>query len=306
MATEYQQPTISPEMDSKIPILLLKTKSTPRDRYEEYFEELGGGCYRPVFIPVLQHTMLQSSLETMSVYIMQKAFAGPSRKYGGVIFTSQRAVEAFAHIVSQMSDINTLIDADTVFYVVGPATRRAVESMKLERPILGEETGNGEALAAYTLKDYNSRWRNVEPKPALLFPVGEQRRDIIPKMLQSEDLPVQDRIKVEEIEVYATIEHPDFADLYHKEWEAGVPNEQWTVVFSPSGCQTMLGISGLRDNKSQGDRTKQPNTKIATIGPTTKAYLEKEFDYEPDVCAPSPTPESLGDAIHALRSQKSD
>ena len=293
-------------MDDKIPVILLKTKSAPIDRYQEYFESLEDGKYSPIFIPVLQHQMLDSSLSDISSLISTKAFHSTSaRKYGGIIFTSQRAVEAFTHIVKQFDNVDDLIDDTTVLYVVGPATARAVTAIGLSCPVLGEETGNGEALASFILKDYNTRWPQSLPKPGLLFLVGEQRRDIIPRTLQAETLPPENRILVNELEVYKTAEHPDFENLFRREWEKREHLEQWVVVFSPSGCRTVLRVLQLVDEKTgKYSPGRQTATRLATIGPTTKAFLRREFDFEPHVCSTHPTPENLGDSIHSFRQQE--
>jgi len=291
-------------MAKKIPVILLKTKSVPVDKYQEYFESLGNGSYDPKFIPVLQHQMLESALSQISNLISSHSFlSSDSRKYGGIIFTSQRAVEAFEHVVKGLEQSNELFDRKAIFYVVGPATSRAVRSIGLSCPILGEETGNGEALAEFILKDYNSRWSEAVEKPALLFLVGEQRRDIIPKTLQADTLAEREKIIVDELEVYKTAEHPDFEEQFRHKWAEHEQDDQWVVVFSPSGCRTMLQVLGVLNDEGNFDQTKHMTTKVATIGPTTKAFLGKEFHFEPQVCSPNPTPESLGDAIHLYHSK---
>lgn len=79
------------------PILLLKTKSTPHDGYEEFFSARG---YHPIFVPVLEHRFNAPSLdEVKKLFISGSLNPGPERKYGGLIFTSQRAVEGFARLV---------------------------------------------------------------------------------------------------------------------------------------------------------------------------------------------------------------
>lgn len=83
------------------PILLLKTKSSPQDSYEEYFSAHG---YSPVFIPVLEHHFHEQNLRWVRELFDSGALQpGPDRKYGGLIFTSQRAVEGFASVVSALS-----------------------------------------------------------------------------------------------------------------------------------------------------------------------------------------------------------
>jgi uroporphyrinogen-III synthase len=291
--------------DQKIPIHLLKTKSTPIDRYEEYFNSIGDGCYSPGFIPVLKHQFIDSALDQIQSLLSSRGLlSGSQRQYGGVIFTSQRAAEAFINVFRGIDEASNLIDERTVLYVVGPATKNALTNLGLPCPLLGEETGNGEALAAFILDDYNTRWPGHGDKPGLLFLTGEKHRDVIPKTLQAESLPCTRRARVDELEVYKTIEHPGFEEACRQEWSKAADREQWVVVFSPSGCQTVLKVLELLDEASERyDRSRQSCTKIATIGPTTKAFMLKRFNFEPQVCAPSPSPEGVGEAIQSYRNQ---
>jgi len=315
----------------KIPVLLLKTKSIPADGYEEYFKALSGGAYSPHFVPVLEHKFNTQSLDKIKSLILEKAFttSPDHRIHGGIIFTSQRAVEALSSIVSSLqrttSDINDLLPSTLPLYVVGPATAKGLRSLTLPCPILGEETGNGEALAAFMLEHYNNTQYHSSSfststyakKPPLLFLVGEQRRDIIPKTLQSPTLPPNDRIIVEEMTIYETgvmQSFPaEFSSLVCPNVERGAL--QWVVVFSPTGCKAMLEVLGYLDPESGkvdmdivagergggGGRRRRRRTFIATIGPTTRDYLREEFGFEPDVCAAKPSAEGIGEAIGSFR-----
>ena len=73
----------------------------------------------------------------------------------------------------------------------------------------------------------------------MLFLVGEQRRDTIPKTLMSEELPYHEQIQVVELVVYETGEmatfEEDFTGLV-RQAKAKKVKEQWVVVFSPQGC----------------------------------------------------------------------
>jgi hypothetical protein len=82
---------------AKASIFLLKTKSTPHDGYEEYFS----GQYNPTFIPVLEHRYNAENLQIVKDLFLSGSLDrhDPQRKYGGLIFTSQRAVEGFAHVI---------------------------------------------------------------------------------------------------------------------------------------------------------------------------------------------------------------
>lgn len=140
-------------------------------------------------------------------------------------------------------------------------------------------------------------------KPGLLFLVGEQRRDIIPKTLMSEALPVEERIPVEEIVVYETGE----MDSFERDFEASVrkyANEEeiWVVVFSPTGCEAMLRVLKLGPFKvgTGGER----KIFVATIGPTTRDHLRNKFGFEPDVCAEKPSPEGVAEGIARFRENR--
>jgi len=306
-----------PSSIKRIPILLLKTKSTPGDGYKEYFQSTIGVTYEPSFVPVLEHRFREKALSDIHNLISCAGFATPheSGKYGGIIFTSQRAVEAFTGVIRRLREESRLVTVEELlshvpFYVVGPATARGLKALGLSCPILGEETGNGEALASFILGDYNSRWTSPSqkcPKPRLLFLVGEQRRDIIPRTLQSENLEPSHRIGVDELVVYETGEmhsfKSDFASRWMENFHSG-HDIQWIVVFSPTGCRAMLESLSLLDPDTgmavANHQTGEGRTFIATIGPTTRDYLRQEFGFEPDVCAESPSPEGVGNGIAAF------
>jgi uroporphyrinogen-III synthase len=300
----------------KIPILLLKTKSAPRDTYEELFTTLDDHRYTPVFVPVLEHRFKRDALDGVREQITRRGFVSKAKgglaTYGALIFTSQRAVEAFAEIVEELQksrshDVDNLLPESLPLYVVGPATARGLRSMNLKCPILGEETGNGEALAGYMLEHYNNLYSGPG-KPSILFLVGDKRRDIIPKTLQAEDLGDEKRCKVDELVIYETGEMQSFQDDFSKIWRKYADascERQWVVVFSPTGCQAMLESLGLLDAetgraKAAFDRS---NIQIATIGPTTRDYLQDEFAFTPDVCAEKPSPEGIAEGIRIFENR---
>lgn len=47
-------------------------------------------------------------------------------------------------------------------------------------------------------------------------------------------------------------------------------------------------------------------TRVVTIGPTTKEFLEVELGFEPDVCAEKPTPEGVGEAIEMFGKEQEE
>ena len=308
------------------PIYLLKTRSSPTDAYEDYFNDSESGNYKPLFVPVLDHIFRDDALRTLRRSAERFAFAGgseadarrkathnPAKKYGGLVFTSQRAVDAFAAVVAKLdpAKIEKLFDKEMPIYVVGPATANGVKALGLPCPVVGEQTGNGEALGKFILEWHATLSRDVTflegSKLPLLFLVGEQRRDIIPKTLGSEEVHPLDRIKMTEVIVYETGEMATFEEAFTvlvRQTKTKKVKDQWVVVFSPQGCEAMLNSLGWLDPKtgrfSEGLReimSGSLKTRIATIGPTTKEYLEQEFGFTPDVCAATPTPEGVREGI---------
>ncbi|KAF5860183.1 hypothetical protein ETB97_001888 [Aspergillus alliaceus] len=285
---------------SSTPILLLKTKSSPKDSYEEYFSAHG---YTPTFIPVLEHHFHTPNLSTVQ-HLFQSGdlTPGPGRKYGGLIFTSQRAVEGFAATLDDIDgSIKQTSSQSLILYTVGPATSRSLTSIRDEHlphaTILGSETGNGENLAQLILEHYNWLYdASHEPKPPLLFLVGAQRRDIIPKTLMAESLAPGQRIGVDELVVYETGVMEGFEESFAAAVRAageflagGLERAIWVVVFSPTGCDAMLRVL-----KALGGGKRR--VFIATIGPTTRDHLRK-YEFEADVCAEKPSQEGVGMGI---------
>lgn len=99
----------SPENPNKPPIILLKTKSTPHDNYSDYFHHPTSN-YTPTFIPVLSHNFhterLRSIRELFTSGQLLPSQKNNDRKYGGLIFTSQRAVEGFGRVLAELDDGN--------------------------------------------------------------------------------------------------------------------------------------------------------------------------------------------------------
>ncbi|OQO01808.1 hypothetical protein B0A48_12281 [Cryoendolithus antarcticus] len=309
------------------PIYLLKTRSSPSDAYESHFTNTSSGKQVPIFVPVLEHVFRDDALRTLRRHAERFAFAGgspatkrqiatnnPAKKYGGIIFTSQRAVDAFAIVVSKLdpSKLEAMFDKEMPLYVVGPATATGVKSLGLPCAVLGEETGSGEVLAKFILEHQRTLARNVTHlegrRLPLLFLVGEQRRDIIAKSLSAETLPLSERTQVIELIVYETGEMATFEESFSMLLQQAAKQkvkEQWVVVFSPQGCEAMLtSLKWLDESTGRFSQAKRNASQckgwigVATIGPTTRDYLKGAFAFNPDVCAESPTPVGVSEGIN--------
>lgn len=94
-------------MAQKTPVLLLKTKSVPGDAYEELFSSPPDGVgfgfgFEPSFVPVLEHRFDEHGMARVRRALQTKSIGtAESSAYGGLIFTSQRAVEAFTQLVEE-------------------------------------------------------------------------------------------------------------------------------------------------------------------------------------------------------------
>lgn len=266
--------------------------------------------------------------------------------------------------------LNTLVMESTT------TTPTKASPFALLRPsVLGEHTGTGGNLAEYILSHYNRQESQlvyttrlpptlaftvightpagsehksqdgegeaqIRRKKGLLFLVGEQRRDIIPKTLTDVGgkLDPHQRIAVDEVEVYAT----DVMGSFRHDFETRIERARTqghglvvVVVFSPQGCESMLRALGFIDEANKvtesavnrwprstakpppSPETAQPTAHpqehhyeqrqtyvVVTIGPTTRDYLKTKFGFEPDVCAAKPSPQGVGEGLTAFLHDK--
>jgi uroporphyrinogen-III synthase len=193
----------------------------------------------------------------------------------------------------------------------------------LSPQIFGSHTGNGEALAQFILEHYHSLLGPNHTLP-LLFLVGEQRRDVIPKTLMDPTLAGAKQIHVDELVVYETGVMESFTQdfaLHISQLESDARHGVVVVVvFSPSGCEALLRCLGYIDDekkltekgRSRGDGKKNVSPQveegtryiIATIGPTTRDYLEREFGFKTDICAEKPSPEGVGEGVKKFLAER--
>lgn len=197
------------------------------------------------------------------------------------------------------------------FYVVGPATERAVREVRDKwlpgcRVAGGEEAGSGEVLGRIMIGEGEEAYREREGgrlKP-VLFLTGEKRRDVLPKMLMDPGLDEGRRVKVDEMVVYETKELEEFEFGFGRvlrETEGGV---RWVVVFSPTAGRGMLRVLGWLDEDGRVRGLGERRTFVAAIGPTTREYLEREFGFEADVVAERPSPQGVREGIERFMRER--
>lgn len=238
-------------------ILLLKNPTTPRDFYQELFVDQKG--HNTVFVPLLQHSPV--NIEPLKQHI-----ANDVNDIDAVIVTSHRAVEILGEYASP-----ALLSKPA--YTVGPATARCLRELGFT-DVRGEETGNGAALVPQLLSDGYQRFA---------FYAGKVRRDTIPNKLREAGRSLV------EFTVYQTVDLDDIAGRFERavsELPKGA-KDNWICFFAPSGTSQI--VEYLKQNPGHG-------FKIASIGPTTLEYLEKN-GIEVDVTAKQPDPEHFLEAM---------
>ncbi|KAL8942346.1 MAG: hypothetical protein Q9216_001728 [Gyalolechia sp. 2 TL-2023] len=322
---------------TSVPVLLLKNPSVGHE--DPYTIHLSsnppspGSTYLPLYVPVLEHTSYIEPILTILDHSLKGGDAklpSSSFPFGGFIFTSQRAVEAFASAIARIS--SSVVNANTLgpeslilerlerlaipLYAVGPATALSLDGIVQQHlPDCwirgGEEAGSGEVLADLILRDYNAshdkrpneeireaNGENTRRKKPLLFLTGAKHRDIIPVKLTSAS--PEHKIDVEELIVYASTESQSFASDISTALQTTIAAPmQWIVIFSPMAGETLMRALGWLEDASTKihgpghgcwiDR----RTFIASIGPTTRDYMNKTFGLEVDVCAEKPSPEGV-------------
>ncbi|EAW49225.1 uroporphyrinogen III synthase (congenital erythropoietic porphyria), isoform CRA_d [Homo sapiens] len=190
-------------------VLLLKDAKEDDCGQDPYIRELGLYGLEATLIPVL-------SFEFLSLPSFSEKLSHPE-DYGGLIFTSPRAVEAAELCLEQNNktevwerSLKEKWNAKSV-YVVGNATASLVSKIGLDTE--GETCGNAEKLAEYICSNL--------------------KREILPKALKDKG------IAMESITVYQTVAHPGIQGNLNSYYsQQGVPAS--ITFFSPSGLTYSL------------------------------------------------------------------
>ncbi|KAK6518966.1 hypothetical protein TWF281_003656 [Arthrobotrys megalospora] len=290
------------------PILLLKTRSTPTDPYATLLSSNG---YDPIFVPVLQHHPINADIVRSYILDGSIVSAGENEainsddkdknKFGALIITSQRAVEALGVLIEELKEshkeiISTLLSTTTI-YVVGPATRNSLIALGFTSSnVVGEDSGNGAVLADFIVENYSS-------KGDLLFLTGETHSTTIPTRVPDKLRELKGlEVNVEEVVVYKTgvMEgfETDLRECLKRLDQEGSQEDgpRWIIFFSPTGTDAALRILEEREKEEGG---KGPRYKCCSIGPTTKDYMHQKFGRRADAMAKAPSPEGVLEAVRS-------
>ncbi|XP_061520052.1 matrix metallopeptidase-21-like isoform X1 [Phycodurus eques] len=172
-------------------VLLLKAPQDGAPVPDPYIQEMASRGLQATLLPVLSFNFV--SLNTLSDKLFQP------EKYGGLIFTSPRAVEAVKMCLADRREewersAKDKWNAKSV-YVVGKATAALVRRLGLDP--LGEDAGTAEVLSCVIIE------REVTSIPPLFFPCGSIKREVLPTALRENGVPL------ETLTVYRTAAHPD-------------------------------------------------------------------------------------------------
>lgn len=257
-------------------VLLLKSETT-----EKYKEALQAASYDAYYLPILGHQLVDQA--RLQAIVKQGG-------YSGVIFTSQRGVQAWKEATKVASNP---VWTKMPFYVVGPATRDALLDLPQgpvpppELIIGGEETGRAEKLGKLMVERLaKSSGGN------LLYLVGDKRRDVLSGILSDAG------IDVEEVLVYETSMAAQFPSQLDIHLSRCLTTPIWIVFFSPSGASYALPHMIAHLSKKYGqlpvaELLEKAKIRLASIGPISADYLQAEHGLHTQAICNQPTPESL-------------
>lgn len=171
--------------------------------------------FRVVSFPILTHVTVHADELDQALLGMYHH----TTHYDGVIMTSQKAVQAWQqacvrvyqklYVQQDIHPERMRVLGQVPFYVVGPATAKALRHIEVATPfqpttIHGAEAGNAESLALHMMRDMN---QSRQPR-RFLYLVGDKRSPALINTLQAHDAPVT----LDELVVYATDKNPGFED----------------------------------------------------------------------------------------------
>ncbi|KAK9384384.1 tetrapyrrole biosynthesis, uroporphyrinogen III synthase [Lipomyces mesembrius] len=244
-------------------IIFLKNPS-PDVYSDKYAITAKSRYYDSCFLPILSHTFVdQPGLRT---YLTDLAANADETPLDALIITSQRAVEAVASVLLELSVSTRSYIRSLPLYTVGPATAALVQSYGFSKIVGGAEAGNGRILASQIV--------GAKPRRCVFF-TGETRRDIIPVTLRENGIECIERV------VYNSKSIEGVEDQF-MELMSDAKHVWWTVFFSPAGAESIARLIA----KNTGA------TKVAAIGPTTEEFLLK-YGITPNTVSRNPDPQSL-------------
>ncbi|CAB3979045.1 uroporphyrinogen-III synthase [Paramuricea clavata] len=231
--------------DLKKPVVLILKSKNKDDSYERLFNEHG---YKPVFVPVLAFKFINQA-------DLRKRLENPEN-HSGLVFTSQRAVEAVNLCIRDMafeeewsSSLKEKWSQLPVF-VTGKATGKQVREKLQFSPIFGEDSGSAEALAETILNK-----RPADLSKELLFPCANIKKEILPNILKEKGYGICC------ITAYCTQRDPQLVESLRKLFE-----ENKARLSSPTSATPSEIIGEI----SAGETSNNPVEVLETSGGTSE------------------------------------
>lgn len=242
-------------------VVLLKSESEGPDKFTQLLEE-NDFDVRPVNCISFQFKNLDLLAEIIS----------SADDYEGIIFTSQRSVQAVHEAVTKKSSLVNWRSKNN--YAVGESTNELAQKL-LNLETQGKETGNAEKLASLIIDNHAG---NI--LKSFLFPSSNLKQGTLETALK------ENSIDVESVEVYDTVEHPNLEKSLEELKNMKV---DFLVFFSPSGIK--FSLPHLKQHAID-----LSSMKIIAIGPSTEKSLE-DNNLECFRMCTKPSPESLLEAL---------
>ncbi len=208
------------------------------------------------------HALGANVVELPTIEIQTTAWNVPDLSiYDWLVFTSVNGVK---HFMERIDDVRVLRGK---ICAIGPATRAAVEALRLKVELMGEEYVAESLLAAF--EPYDLAGKRV------LIARAAVARDVLPEGLRDRGA------LVDVLEVYRTVAPLGLADT------AGlVSGADWITFTSSSTVENLMSVmSDLGD------------TRVASIGPITSATARK-FGIE---VATEASPYTVGGLVRAIQ-----
>lgn len=191
-------------------------------------------------------------------------------EYDWLIFTSANGVKFFLDRLDRSpADLRRL---RARICAIGPATRRAVESLHLKVDLMGKEYVAESLLEAFAAHDLSGK--------RILLPRAAVARDILPAELARRGA------RIDVVEAYRTVVPPDAAERAQEIFSAA-KKPDWITFTSSSTVQNLVNLIPARD---------LAGVRIASIGPVTSAAAHAA-GLEVTVEAAAYTIDGLVDAI---------
>lgn len=253
-------------------VILLKNETVPADPYRREFNE---HSLETFFVPLLTHQPINH--DQIVQFITSQEYI---ENFKAFIITSQRCIESLDIVLSSIEEKNILCKIlSKPAYTVGPATYEVLSKLGFKDIRGGDKAGNGSVLSDLIVSD--PLFQNENKK--ILFLTGEIRKDIIPRRLISAGFDLK------ELVAYRTNVLDDVVERYSSLYKKLCTNDDgqnWIVFFSPQGTEYITEHLARQEQQF----------KIASIGPTTEAYL-LEKGIKPDLVAKKPNSVSLVQGI---------